>query len=128
MYRLLFLIPTLFLLAVGNGKSVFCPTVRDVKSGNLQGWFVLNTDNGEEISLSAFRDQAQNISSFELSAFYLGVPGGEAQCYYAGRGDSAFYLARAGLIPVLVYGDWIKTRFDFYDCNESIEMCFFKVK
>jgi hypothetical protein len=122
-------IPTLVLsfIPVHTASAITCPSVTQIKTGQLQGWVVYG-QQGEQLTddeITVFRKQ---VRSFRLAQWDHSVPDGPAQCFYVNKLESYLAHPKKSLCPdeqaSKYYWIWQEPTV-FARCTNTIRSCKF---
>lgn len=108
------------------GQTFTCPTVEDIKKGQLNNWLPLYVQNEELVSHADFELFKSKISRFSIAKWskaYLE----NGHCFYEGNDliTGRIILARDAWRPITT-GSWQWLKIDsFAECFQSIQNCGF---
>lgn len=119
--KIFFIINVLVLTSV-YGKTEYCPSVADIRSGTIHGWNYLNANSNaiaKKVSVEKFIRDIQHFDQAE----YFEDGSFNAHCYY--KGFEEVYLAKKLPELELTNVNW-KRHFERWHCQStSTSHCFF---
>jgi hypothetical protein len=106
-----------------------CPSIADIQTDNLQGWHVININNGLPATPHAIDYFKKNIQYFALAEWMKDAPEGEAHCYYYNQQKTDYLnvlLAKPALRPNLSTTAWQKLTANVLQCHADLSACSFQ--
>lgn len=120
------LITTTFLIST-HSFALTCPTITEIKNGQLSAWRPVDINSGAPVSdLSKFK---KRVKYFALAEWMQDAPEGESHCYYFDKNRSKDYLniflARNHVLPIEGSPHWRWLGSFTMQCEAGIEACEF---
>ena len=125
----LFISMLLFFFNIGFAEV--CPSVKDLKQNNFNGWKAFDRDNGLPLIAVRLKEFKQQLNEFMLAEWMQNAPEGSARCYYSGKTSKRYiqaFLAKQRLMPDRAMNHWHKlTPSEVMRCkSKKIDDCLFQ--
>jgi hypothetical protein len=108
-----------------------CPSVKDLKQNNFNGWEAFDRDNGLPLIAVRLKEFKQQLNGFMLAEWMQNAPEGSARCYYSGKTSKKYiqaFLAKQRLMPNKAMNHWHQlSSSEVMRCkSKKIEDCLFQ--